>query len=189
MVVGGFLWFPLAHKFGRSSAVFWSLVGLMAAEVWSATMTHRGEYWSFLGSRFLPGVFDNVAGNLVPRVLVDLFFLYQRGRAFTVFHFFMDLGNIGGPTLGAFVASGKSWTAAYWYAFALAAFAALMCFFFLHETAWDRAPRAENSHVAPEGFVANRVATLFPGIKVNLQNGGFVSRPRRIIKNASSDQK
>jgi len=166
MVVGGSIFFPLARKFGRSSAVFWSLVGLMAAEIWSVNMTHKGDYWSFLGSRFLSGIFGTVTGILAPRVLVDLFFLHQRGRAFTIFHFFMDFGTIGGPTLGALVGSGRSWTSAYWYGFSLAAFATIMCFFFLHETAWDRTPGADNSKAAPESFVANRVATLLPGTKV-----------------------
>jgi len=166
MVVGGSVFFPIAHKFGRSSAVFWSLVGLMVAVIWSATMTQSSDYWSFLGSRFLSGIFGTVAGILGPRILVDLFFLHQRGRAFTVFHFFMDFGTIGGPTLGAFVASGRLWTSAYWYAFALASFAMLMCFFFLHDTAWDRSARADNHKTVPEGFIAGRIATLLPGTRV-----------------------
>jgi len=67
MVIGGFVFFPLAHKFGRSSAIFWSLLGLMAAQAWSAGMTHKGDYASFLGSRVLSGFFGTVTGILGPR--------------------------------------------------------------------------------------------------------------------------
>ncbi|KAN0108687.1 MFS multidrug transporter-like protein [Hyaloscypha variabilis] len=166
MVIGGFVFFPLAHKFGRSSAIFWSLLGLMAAQAWSAGMTHKGDYASFLGSRVLSGFFGTVTGILGPRILVDLFFLHQRGRAFTAFHFFFDFGTVAGPTLGAFVAANRSWTAAYWYTFALAALSFVMCFFFLYETAWDREPEADHSYAAPESFVASRIDTFFPGTKV-----------------------
>jgi len=166
MIIGGFVFFPLAQKFGRSSAIFWSLLGLMAAQIWSACMTHKGDYASFLGSRVLSGFFGTVTGILGPRILVDLFFLHQRGRAFTAFHFFFDFGTVAGPTLGAFVAANRSWTAAYWYTFALAGVSFIMCFFFLYETAWNREPEADHSYTSPESFVASRLDTFFPGTKV-----------------------
>ncbi|KUJ24281.1 MFS multidrug transporter-like protein [Mollisia scopiformis] len=165
MAGGGFLFFPLARKFGRSSAIFWSLFGLMASQIWAVCMTSSGDYSSYLGSRFLAGFFGTVTGILGPRILIDMFFLHQRGRAFTAFHFWFDFGTVAGPTVGAFVASGRSWTATVWYAFALATFAFIMCFFFLHETAWDRELGAINQ-TPPKGFVANRIATFFPGTKV-----------------------
>lgn len=165
MAIGGFIFFPLSHKFGRSSAVFWSLFGLMIAQIWGACMTRPDDYAHYLGSRFLAGFFGSVTGILGPRILIDLFFLHQRGRAFTAFHFFFDFGTVCGPTLGAFVAAGRSWTAAVWYEFALVTFALILCFFFLHETAWDREPGASHDS-SPSGFITNRFATFFPGTKV-----------------------
>lgn len=165
MAVGGFMFFPLSHKFGRSSAVFWSLFGLMISHIWGACMTDQDDYAPYLGSRFLAGVFGSVTGILGPRILIDLFFLHQRGRAFTAFHFFFDFGTVCGPTLGAFVAAGRSWTAAIWYEFALVTFSLVLCFLFLHETAWDRSPGTSHESL-PAGFIANRVATFFPGTRV-----------------------
>ena len=165
MAIGGFVWFPLSHKIGRSSAVFWSLFGLVYCQVWSGMMTGKDDYSRFLGSRFMSGFFGTVTGILGPRVLVDLFFLHQRGRAFTIFHYAFDFGTVAGPTLGAFVASAGSWTDAYWWTTALAGFALVVCFFFLHETAWNRSLGAD-SQAPPQGFLASRIATFFPGTKV-----------------------
>lgn len=166
MAVGGFFFLPLSHKIGRSSAVFWSLLGLTLCQVWSGLMTGKGDYSRFLGSRFMSGFFGTVAGVIGPRVLVDLFFLHQRGRAFTIFHYCFDFGTVAGPTLGAFVESAGSWTFLYWFTTGLSCLALIVGFLFLHETAWDREPGADHSRAPPESFVANRIATFFPGTKV-----------------------
>jgi MFS family permease len=170
MLAGGFFFLPLSQKIGRSSAVFWSLVGLILCQVWTALMTGKDDYSRFLGSRFMSGIFGTVAGILGPRVLVDLFFLHQRGRAFTIFHYCFDFGTVAGPTLGAFVASAGSWTYPYWFTVGLSSLALIVCLLFLHETAWDREPGADHSKVPPESFAANRIATFFPGTKVTPYN-------------------
>ena len=119
MIVGGFVWFPLSHKIGKSATVFWSLVGMFIAQIWSACMTGKNDYVAFIVSRFVYGLSGTIAGIIGPRVMVDLFFLHQRGRAFNIFHGGFDLGTAAGPTLSAFVASGRSWTLAFWWAVAL----------------------------------------------------------------------
>ena len=165
MVIGGLFFFPLSHKIGRSSGVFWSLVGLLVCQIWSASMTGRNDYAKFMVSRGMAGFFGTVAGALGPRVLVDLFFLHQRGRAFTIFHWFFDFGTVAGPTLSAFIASTGSWTYSFWWTAGLAGLALIVSFVFLHETYWDREPGADNSYDAPTSFVANRIATFLPGTK------------------------
>jgi len=118
-------------------------------------------------SRFFSGFFGTVTGVIGPRVLVDLFFLHQRGRAFTIFHCALDMGTVAGPTLSAFISTGHSWTSAFYWATALSGFAALTCFCFLYETSWNREEGADNTlKTAPEGFFASRIATFFPGSRV-----------------------
>jgi MFS family permease len=99
MAAGGFFFFPLSHKVGRSSAIFWSLVCLLLSQVWASLMTDPSDFNGFIVSRFFGGCFGTIAGVLGPRILVDLFFLHQRGRAFTVFHWCFDFGTVAGPTL------------------------------------------------------------------------------------------
>lgn len=165
MLLGGFIFYPLSFKFGRSSVVLWTLVGLLLCQVWGALMTGAHDYSRWLGGRFMSGIFGTVTGVLGPRILVDLFFLHQRGRAFTIFHYFFDFGTVAGPTLGAFIESAGSWTYPYWWSVGLAGLAIIVCFFCLHETHWDREPGADNK-TPPESFVANRVAAFLPGTKV-----------------------
>jgi len=81
MAAGGFFFFPLSHVIGRSSAIFWSLSGALLSQVWAALMTHKNDYNSFIVSRFFGAFFGSVTGVLGPRILVDLFFLHQRGKS------------------------------------------------------------------------------------------------------------
>lgn len=99
MAAGGFFFFPLSHKIGRSSAIFWSLVLLLLSQVWASLMVHPDDFNGFIVSRFFGGALGTIAGVLGPRILVDMFFLHQRGRAFTVFHWCFDSGTVAGPTI------------------------------------------------------------------------------------------
>jgi MFS family permease len=99
MAAGGFFFFPLSHKIGRSSAIFWSLLFLLLAQVWASLMVHSTDFKGFIVSRFFGGALGTIAGVLGPRILVDMFFLHQRGRAFTVFHWCFDFGTVAGPTI------------------------------------------------------------------------------------------
>jgi len=137
----------------------------MLCQVWAAKMTHKNQFNSFIISRFFSGFFGGVTGVLGPRVLVDLFFLHQRGRAFTAFHWCLNFGSMAGPTLSAFVAANRSWTLEYWWTVALVGLAATCCFLFMYETSWVRDGDAFNPP-AIEGFLPNRAATFLPGTKV-----------------------
>lgn len=128
-------------------------------------MIHKHDYNSFIVSRFFSGFFGGVTGVLGPRILVDLFFLHQRGRAFTAFHWCLNLGSVAGPTLSAFISANRSWTVEFWWTVGLLGFTISAVFLFLHETAWIRGVGSVNA-AAPSGLVANRIATFFPGTRV-----------------------
>ena len=165
MAAGGFFFFPLSHLIGRSSAIFWSLVGTLLSQVWASQMVHQGDFNSFIVSRFFGAFFGAITGVLGPRVLVDLFFLHQRGRAFTVFSWCFDFGTVAGPTLSALISANTNWTNAYKWTAGLVGFTLITVFLFLHETSWDRTPGAINP-APPTSFFANRIATFFPGNRV-----------------------
>ncbi|ESZ92443.1 hypothetical protein SBOR_7160 [Sclerotinia borealis F-4128] len=152
MIVGSLILFPLSHKLGRSSVILCSTVGVFVTQVWAASMTHSTQYAPFMASRGMAGFFGIIAGILGPRVLFDLFFLHQRGRVFTYFYWALDFGTV---------------TYAFWWTAGLAALAAIMVFLFVYETSWDRSEGSDNSAIAtPDGFVASKIATFFPGTKV-----------------------
>ncbi|KAK4214242.1 major facilitator superfamily domain-containing protein [Rhypophila decipiens] len=110
--VGGFLWHPLSHKFSRSCIMLWTLVGQLVCQVWAPLMTKPSQYAPYLVSRYFSGAFGVTVSVLSPRYPVDMFFLHQRGRAFTILHLALNFGASAGPTIGGFVvAAGGYWTA------------------------------------------------------------------------------
>jgi len=165
LATGGFFFAPISFKLGRSSVIFWTLIACLLTQIWGAEMTHKNQFNGFIVSRFFSGFFGGVTGVLGPRILVDLFFLHQRGRAFTAFHWCLNFGSVAGPTLSAYISSNRSWTLEFWWTVGLLGVAIISCLLFMHETAWVREPDAVNSP-APDGFFANRFATFFPGTRV-----------------------
>jgi MFS family permease len=165
LATGGFFFAPVSFKLGRSSVIFWTLIACLLTQVWGALMIHTDQFNSFIVSRFFSGFFGGVTGVLGPRVLVDLFFLHQRGRAFTAFHWCLNFGSVAGPTLSAYISSNRSWTLEFWWTVGLLGFTIICCLLFMHETSWVREPDAVNTP-APENFFSNRIATFFPGTRV-----------------------
>lgn len=166
MVIGGIFFYVLSFIFGRPSIFFWSLLGLMGSDLWSSYMTKADQFNIFIVSRGFAGFFGTAVGVLGPRMLIDMFFLHQRGRAFTIFHFFFDFGTAAGPSLCSFVVQGAGnvqW--AFWFIAIVTGFAALLIFLFVEDTTWDRTPGAINNPL-PEGFIANRIATFLPGTRI-----------------------
>jgi MFS family permease len=106
-----------------------------------------------------------VVSVLGPRYLVDLFFLHQRGRAFTILHLALNFGASAGPTFSGFITANNSWTIEYWWSVGLLGFTAILVFLFLEETGFDRTAEAKNP-MPPDSFLRNRIYTFFPGSKI-----------------------
>jgi MFS family permease len=164
MATGGFFFLPFSHVFGRSSAIFWSLFGTLLSQIWAALMVRGTNYNAFIISRLFGAFFGVITTLLGPGMLVDLFFLHQRGRAFTVFHWCFSFGTVAGPTLSAFVSAKGSWTGAYWWTAALVGATLMPVFAFLDNTSWDRGVNVVNVP-AIDGFFASRFATFCLGTK------------------------
>jgi MFS family permease len=128
-------------------------------------MTGQNQYWPYFVSRYFAGFFGMVVSVLGPRYLVDLFFLHQRGRAFTILHLALNFGASAGPTFSGFIAANHSWTIEYWWSVGLLSFTAILVLLFLEETGFDRSEGATN-FTPPASFVQNRVYTFFPGNRI-----------------------
>lgn len=129
-------------------------------------MTHQGDYWSYWASRLVAGFFGMVCSVMGPRYLVDMFFLHQRGRVFTIFHLALNFGASAGPTFSGFIAANNNWTIEYWWTVALLGASAILVLLFLEETTFDRTPGAVNMS-PPENYLANRIQTIFPFLPGN----------------------
>lgn len=168
--VGPILWSPLAQVCGRSSVIFWCLIGLLVFNVWGATMTRHTQFIPFILSRLFAGLCGAVPAAYGARLVIDVFFIHERGRAFSVLHVSFILGVISLPTLGAFTAAHVAWPNMFWWTVGLLGLASILVFFFLEETGYERSNgKSMPSHAYPaksDSFVANRIATFFPGNRV-----------------------
>lgn len=82
-------------------------------------MTGEGDYILFTVSRLLGGIFGSVPTILGAQPLMDMFFLHERGKAFTTFHLSFLLGTVAGPTFCGFVVQHADWPFEFWWTVAL----------------------------------------------------------------------
>ena len=80
LLAGPLILLPFARVIGRTSSIFWSLLGAFATQIWAAQMTSHNNYNSFVASRLFAGMFGSVATILGSGYIMDIFFLHQRGK-------------------------------------------------------------------------------------------------------------
>lgn len=160
MAAGPFFFAPISYRLGRSSVIFWCALFTLACQIWGAVMTNPDDYIPYIMSRLFSGFFGAVPTVLGPRIVTDLFFLHQRGRAFTALHMAFLFGTIAGPTFSGFISAGAYFPVEFWWTVGLLGFTIICCFLFLEETGFDR-NRLKNNPDIPRGLVANRFATFF----------------------------
>ncbi|KAI9930810.1 hypothetical protein MW887_011568 [Aspergillus wentii] len=165
MAFGPFFFAPVAHCLGRSSVIFWCILFAMVCQIWGAVMTHSNEYIAFIMSRLFAGFFGAVPTVVGPRMITDLFFLHQRGRAFTVLHMAFLFGTIAGPTFSAFISANAFFPVEFWWSVGLLGATAILIFLFLEETGFDR-ENPEKNPILPASWTGNRLVTFFFGQRV-----------------------
>jgi MFS family permease len=127
-------------------------------------MTGQNQYIPFVISRLLAGIFSTTSLTLGAGILLDIFFLHQRGKAFAFYTITALLGPLIGPITSGFIAENANWTVQFWWCVGAMALVAVLVFLFLEDTTYDRNNSASN--ISPRAFAANRIATFFPGNKV-----------------------
>lgn len=89
-------------------------------------MIGPNDYIPFVMSRLLAGLFGSVPPILATSLIMDLYFLHQRGRAFTVLEVSLNAGAVAAPVFGGFIADTKPWPDAFWWLVAVIAFSILL---------------------------------------------------------------
>ena len=118
---GPLLFIPLSSVVGRSSFIFWSLFGSLACNIWAPLMTGPNDYIPFVMSRMMSGLFGSIPPVLATGFIMDLYFLHQRGKAFTVLEVSLIGGATAAPVFGGFIADTKPWPDVFWWLVALIA--------------------------------------------------------------------
>lgn len=171
-VAGPFFIIPFVAVIGRSAVVLWSLVAIFACQIWAAEMTGPNDYISFTISRLFCGLFGGIPAILGSGYIMDLFFLHQRGKAFAIFEVLIIFAVVGGGTLGGFIAERKPWNYVFWWTLGPVGGAILAVFFFVEDTTFSRDSSTPSRSPLPKNWLANRVATFFPGVKTTPSNKG-----------------
>jgi MFS family permease len=90
-------------------------------------MNKPDQYVAFIVSRFFVGFFSATPTILGPQILVNIFFLHERGMVFNTFMVWSSLGVVIGPTLGGFIVQHAPWPWEFWWTIALQGVVALLC--------------------------------------------------------------
>lgn len=91
-------------------------------------------------------------------IIVQVFFLHDRGKCFAIYTSLILLGTVGSNTFSGFIVQSAAWPVQFWYNVALEGTISILCLLFLDETGWTR-PGGDEYPPLPSGFVARRLAT------------------------------
>lgn len=142
-------------------------------------MTGSNQYGAFIAARLFGGLFGGTAPALGADTIVDMFFLHQRGKAFTALNLSFLAGVVVGPTLSGFIVGSTRWTVQFWWSNGLEGLTIILTLALLDDTYYDRATEAGGCRKRwPETFFANRMATFFCGARVTppISTANTVSR-------------
>lgn len=162
---GPLLLSPLVDIVGRPSVIFWSLLGSLACAAWSACLTKSTDYIPFVISRLLSGIFGSLPANVGSSMILELFFLHQRGKAFLCYSLSTALGVHAAPTFGGFILTIQSWTILFWWTVPLLGITAFLVMVFLEETRCrtKKGTAIKGEERALRGYLYSRVITFLPG--------------------------
>ena len=163
LLIGPVILTPLVGLVGRSSVVFWSLLAVIACQIWAALMTGEDDYVAFVISRLIAGLFGAMPTILGPSFIIETTFLHQRGKAFLTYELSVLLGVTAGPTIGGVIVDAHPWSVTFWWTIGPLALAALLVFLFLEESGFDREHQESWNPDRPSNFMLGRIATFFPG--------------------------
>ena len=123
-------------------------------------MTDQDNYISFILSRLFGGIFGSVPSILGSGTISDIFFLHERGQAFTWFSLSFLLGTVAGPTFGGFVIQHTTWPFEFWWAVGIQALVVVLAFFLLEETCVVQGGLRVFPNT-PKDFITQKAATFF----------------------------
>ena len=172
LLAGPVILTPLVGLIGRSSVMLWSLLAVIACQIWAALMTGGDDYVALVISRLFAGFFGSMPTILGPSFIVETTFLHQRGKAFLTYEISVLMGVTLGPTIGGIIVNAHPWPVTFWWTIGPLAVAALFVFLFLEESGFDREHQESWNPKPPSNFINGRIATFFPGNRVVRPTGG-----------------
>ena len=120
-------------------------------------------------SRLLSGIFGSLPANVGSSMILDIFFLHQRGKAFACYSLSTALGSLAAPTFGGFILTTRSWTVLFWWTVPLLGITALLVILFLEETKHGTVNGTEykEEQKGSPRYLYSRIITFLPGSAVS----------------------
>lgn len=94
-------------------------------------------------------------------MILETFFLHQRGRAFTFYTMSAGFGGQSGTTFSGFIANSSAWPVQFWWTVAVEAVVVLLVAFFLDDTGFS-CEDSKRKLRRPESWIMCRLAILSP---------------------------
>ncbi|KIW33576.1 uncharacterized protein PV07_00414 [Cladophialophora immunda] len=115
LAVGPYVFNPLAKRYGKCAMIAWGLVVNLCMNIWSACMTKFTQYDAYLASRFFASLAASAPTTVGADVIIETFFLHDRGKCFAIYSCLLLLGTTSGATFSGFIVQNVSWTVQFWY--------------------------------------------------------------------------
>lgn len=103
---GNVFWIPAAMKIGRRPIFLGTILFVIGSAVWTSHLTGVAQY---MLSNVLNGVGTSAYEAVIQLSVMDMFYVHERGRMFTVYIFGQQLGSVIGLVSGGKIADAVGW--------------------------------------------------------------------------------
>ncbi|KAI9832999.1 MAG: hypothetical protein M1819_003831 [Sarea resinae] len=104
--LGNIFWIPMMRLVGKRP-VFLAGLAILTGMNWWGYSTH--SYNALLASKILSGFGAAAADATVSGLIVDLFFIHERGTSMMIFHTALSAGFFLGPLINAYIVQNSGW--------------------------------------------------------------------------------
>ncbi|KAK4498038.1 hypothetical protein PRZ48_010694 [Zasmidium cellare] len=142
--VGNVFFVPLSNKLGRRSIYIWTLVLVLASQIWMIFCRNIGD---FQGAHVILGLGAAPFEALVAISISNVYFAHERGSKLGVYVFGLAFGSFVGPICAGYMAVDQGWRWIYRWGAILTGGLLVLFYLTFEETHFVREVDAQEGHV------------------------------------------
>lgn len=112
LAIGGILFVPLVHKYGRRPIYIFSILLQLGSCIWSALTYTRGD---FVGNNLTAGLGGAISETIAQITIADLFFVHHHAIMNGVYMLATFGGTYLGPVMSGYMVDGQGWRWMWWW--------------------------------------------------------------------------
>lgn len=148
--VGNVVFVPLSNKLGRRCIYCWTLVLVLASQIWLIFSRNSGDYQ---GAHVILGLGAAPFEALVAISISDIYFAHERTSKLGHYVFGLAFGSYVGPICAGYMAVDQGWRWIYRWGTILTGILLVVVYFTFEETHFLRPADDREGHVVPLGAV------------------------------------